>query len=139
MTPQEIATKSAQALWQEDTASQNMQMVLDKVGPGWAEMTLHIEPHHCNGHGTCHGGISFALADSCFAFACNSYNQRHVGQHNHISYIRPIQLGDTIRAIAKEVSKTTNSGIYDISVYNQNEVKCIEMRGWSRRVAGSLY
>lgn len=139
MTPQEVAEKSAEALWKEDRASQWMDMTLDKVEPGVAQMSMKIQPHHCNGHGTCHGGITFMLADSCFAFACNSYNSRCVGQHNHISYIRPVFNGQTIRAVAKEVSKTKNSAIYDITVYNEDNKKCVEMRGWSRNVDGTLF
>lgn len=139
MTPQDIAQRCAFEMWQKDAASQWLGMCLETVKPGYAELSLKVESHHCNGHGICHGGISFALADSCFAFACNSYNQRHVGQHNMVSYLRPIQLGDQILAIANEIHNGRSSGIYDVKIVNQINQICIEMRGFSRRIEGTLF
>ncbi|MEO1424150.1 MAG: phenylacetic acid degradation protein PaaD, partial [Pseudomonadota bacterium] len=80
LSPQMIAERSAAALWAEDAASRSLGLDLISVGPGRAEMALNVQPVHANGHGICHGGYVFLLADSAFAFACNSYNQRAVAQ-----------------------------------------------------------
>lgn len=139
MTAQEIAEKAAQTMWASDHASAWFGMSLDAVSTGAARLSLSVQEHHCNGHGICHGAVSFALADSAFAFACNSYNQRTVGQHNMVSYLRPIFKGDTITAHASEVSRSTSSGIYDVRVVNQKGQTCVEMRGFSRRIDGQLF
>ena len=139
MTPKEIAERSAEAMWREDQASQWIGMELVEVDAGYAKMQLKVQRYHCNGHGICHGGISFALADSCFAFACNSYNNRCVGQHNMISYLRPIFQGETIIAEAVEINRSKNSGIYDITITNSKDQKFVEMRGFSRTVGDTLF
>ena len=120
LTPKQRAEKSAAAMWANDNASPWFGMSLDAVDEGTAEMSLTVEKHHCNGHDICHGGVIFSLADSTFAFACNSRNQATVAQHNTISYIAPGHLGDRLTARGVEVSLTGRSGIYDITVTNQH-------------------
>jgi len=100
---------------------------------------MTLQTHHTNGHGTCHGGISFLLADSAFAFACNSRNQNTVGQHTFMSYLAPGFEGDRLRATAREVSLTGRSGIYDVVVSNQNGKTLCEFRGISRAIAGTHF
>lgn len=139
MTPKERAEKSANAMWSSDGASQWMGMTLISVDEGHAVLSLTVERHHCNGHGMCHGGISFSLADSCFAFACNSRNQATVAQSNMITYTAPAKLGDTLTATAHEVSLTGRSGIYDVRVTNQDGQTVAEMRGLSRTINGKLF
>ena len=139
MTPKERATRSAEAMWSGDGASQWLGMTLVSVDEGTAIMTMTVEKHHCNGHGMCHGGITFSLADSCFAFACNSRNQATVAQNNMITYTAPAQLGDTLTATAQEVSLTGRSGIYDVRVSNQDGKTVAEMRGLSRAIKGQLF
>ena len=139
MTPQDRATRSAAAMWSDDGASKWLGMTLVSVDEGTAVMTLTVEKHHCNGHGMCHGGITFSLADSTFAFACNSRNQATVAQSNHITYTAPARLGDTLTATAREVSVTGRSGIYDVRVSNQNDETIAEMRGLSRSIKGQLF
>ena len=136
MDAQAIAERSAAAMWSNDKASKWLGFELVSVRPGSAVLRLTVAGQHCNGHGFCHGGVSFALADSAFAFACNSYGERCVGQHNMISYLRPIAVGDVLTAEAREVSRSKRSGIYDVSINNQNNRKCVEMRGFSHRVEG---
>jgi acyl-CoA thioesterase len=97
-----------------------------------------VRPEMSNGHGTCHGGYTFLLADSAFAFACNGYNQRTVGQHAAITYLAPGRLGDRLTATAREVSRQGRSGVYDVRVTNQDGVQIAEFRGHSRTVKGSL-
>jgi len=102
-------------------------------------LQLTVEKHHCNGLGLCHGGVTYALADSAFAFACNSRNQATVAQHNSITYIAPGQLGDTLIATATEVSLSGRSGIYDVSVKTHEDVLIATFRGLSRAVRGTLF
>lgn len=135
----QIAQKSAQAMWESDTASKYLGMELLDVDQGYAKMSLTIKPEFCNGHGICHGGIIFTFADSCFAFACNSYNERVVSQHSMITFLRPTASGETLIGEAFEISRGKNSGIYDIKVKNSQDKICAEMRGFSRKIEGRLF
>ncbi len=139
LTPKDRAEKSAAAMWDSDQASKWAGMSIEAVEEGHATLTLTVEPHHCNGHGICHGGVTFMLADSAFAFACNSRNQATVAQHNMISFVAPGRLGDQLRAEAREVSLTGRSGLYDVSVRNQEGQLIAEMRGCSRAIKGQLF
>lgn len=139
MTPKDRAECSAKALWRDDHASHWLGLSLDTVDEGTARLSMTVERHHCNGHGICHGGITFALADSTFAFACNSRNQSTVAQNNMITFIAPGRLGDRLTAEATEVSLTGRSGIYDVRVTNQDGVVIAEMRGLSRSIRGQLF
>ena len=136
---QKIAEKSAQTLWDADNASQNLGMKIEKITAGEAVLTMEVKPEYCNGHSTCHGGFSFTLADSAFAFACNSYNARCVGQHNMVSYVRPAFAGDRLTAHATEIHRGKTSGIYNITVKNQNDKIILEMRGFSHCIGTPLY
>lgn len=137
MTPQELAEASTASLWNGDSTSQRLGMVLDHVGPGTATMTMTVTEAMSNGHGTCHGGYIFTFADSAFAFACNSYNQHVVGQHCSISYLIPVRLGDRLTATATETSRQGRSGIYDVRITNQDGAHVAEFRGHSRVVKGT--
>ncbi|MFW8636482.1 hydroxyphenylacetyl-CoA thioesterase PaaI [Cribrihabitans pelagius] len=139
MTPRERAEKSAAAMWADDHASKWAGMEITHVDEGAATLELTIAQHHCNGHGICHGGVTFMLADSAFAFACNSRNQATVAQHNVISFTAPGRLGDTLIANAREVSLNGRSGIYDVTVTNQDGQQIAEFRGFSRAVKGQLF
>ncbi len=137
MTPQELAEASAKALWNDDSASQRLGMVMDHLAPGEATLSMIVTPEMSNGHGTCHGGYIFMLADSAFAFACNGYNQRTVGQHAAITYLSPGRVGDRLIAACREVSLQGRSGVYDVCVTNQDGVQIAEFRGLSRTVKGT--
>lgn len=137
MTPQELAEACAQALWNDDSASQRLGMVLDHLAPGEATLSMTVTEAMSNGHGTCHGGYIFTLADSAFAFACNGYNQRTVGQHASITYLAPGRLGDRLTAAAREVSRQGRSGVYDVRVTDQDGQHIAEFRGHSRTVKGT--
>lgn len=139
MTPKERAEKSADAMWTNDKASQWVGLEIHEVDEGHATLTLRVQPHHCNGHGICHGGIIFTLADSAFAFACNSRNQATVAQHNTINYVAPAQMGDQLSAHAREVSLSGRSGIYDVTVTDQHHETIAEFRGMSRAIKGQLF
>jgi acyl-CoA thioesterase len=139
MTPQERAEKASTAMWANDRASPWIGLELGEVTEGGARMSLRVQAHHCNGHDICHGGVIFTLADSAFAFACNSRNQNTVAQNNMITFIVPGQLGDVLSAEAREVSLAGRSGIYDVRVHNQDGVLIAEMRGLSRAIKGQLF
>lgn len=139
MTPQQRAEKSAAAMWADDQASKWAGMEITHMDEGAAVLELTVAQHHCNGHGICHGGVTFMLADSAFAFACNSRNQSTLAQHNMISFTAPGQLGDRLIAQAREVSLTGRSGIYDVTVTNHKGHKIAEFRGFSRAINGQLF
>jgi acyl-CoA thioesterase len=106
-------------------------MEILQIKAGEATLTMTVKPHMVNGHGIAHGGFIFTLADSAFAFACNSYNERTVAAQCNISFIRPGKLGDRLVATAREISRTGRSGIYDVRV-SVDDITIAELRGHSR-------
>jgi len=138
MTPEAVARRSAEVMWAADAASKWLGMSLDHVGPGTATLGFTVEAHHCNGHGICHGGYIFTLADSAFAFACNSYNRLAVAQHNQISFLAPGRLGARLVAVAHEVTVAGRTGIYDAEV-RDGEALIATFRGVSREVGGTHF
>lgn len=138
MSPDELAQASARALWAEDVASCDLGMSIDHVAPGLAALSMTVRSGMCNGHGTCHGGFIFALADSAFAYACNSHGQRAVAQHASVTYIQPALEGDRLVATAREVSRRGRGGIYDVTVANAAGEVVAEFRGHSRTIKGTL-
>jgi len=139
ITPQERATRAADAMWAGDRASKWLGMNLDEIAPGIAVTSMVVQPHHLNGHNICHGGFIFTLADSAFAFACNSHNQLAVAQHNTVSFIAPGKLGEKLVARASETNKTGRNGIYDVTVTGENGRVIAEFRGCSRVIAGTHF
>lgn len=133
---QAIAARSAQVMWAADQASNWLGLVMVSVAPGQAIVKLDLKSHHLNGHGICHGGIIFMLADSTFALACNSYNQIAVAQHNSITYLAPGQPGSTLTAQASQVSLTGRSGLYDVVVSDETGTVIAQFRGHSRVIRG---
>ena len=99
---------------------------------------MTITPQMVNGHGTCHGGYIFTLADSAFAFACNGYNQRTVAQHTSLTFIRPGKQGDRLTATAEEQARGGRTGVYDITLTNQDGRKVALFRGRSYEVRGTV-
>lgn len=138
LSPTALAKACAEAMWEDDHATKHLNMQLLHVDAGVATISMRVEKHMLNGHGTCHGGYMFTLLDSCFAFACNTYNQRTVGQHCSITYMAPAFEHDELTATAREVSRVGRSGIYDISLHNQRGEHLAEFRGHSRTIKGSL-
>ncbi len=138
LSPQALAEACAQAMWNEDSASQRLGMTLEHIAPGEATLSMTITDQMTNGHGNCHGGYMFTLADSAFAFACNGYNQRTVAQHCAVTFVAPAYRGDRLRAVAVENARFGRSGIYDVRVTNQHGALIAEFRGHSRTVKGTL-
>ena len=136
LSPDDLARACADAMWQDDDASQGLGMEIIDVKAGQATLAMTVKPHMVNGHGIAHGGFIFLLADSTFAFACNSRNERAVAAHCNISFIKPGKLGDRLVATAKEISRSGRSGIYDVRV-TVDGVAIAELRGHSRTVGGA--
>lgn len=136
LSPDEIARACAEAMWREDDASKGLGMKLIEVSAGQATLSMTIGPHMVNGQRIAHGGFIFTLADSAFAFACNTYNERVVAAQGNITFIRSAKLGDLLIAKAREVSRNGRSGIYDVRV-TAGEVVIAEFRGHSRSVSGT--
>ncbi|MDE9449507.1 hydroxyphenylacetyl-CoA thioesterase PaaI [Aliiroseovarius sp. Z3] len=139
MTPQDRAERAAKVMWDDDPASQGLGMSLDQIGPGTAVISMTVRADMANGHGICHGGFIFALADSAFAFACNSYNHRVVAQHNSITYLAPGKLGERLVATAREASRAGRSGIYDVTVTGEDGRNVALFRGHSRQISGTHF
>src|SRR3954468_7671467 len=136
LSPDDIARACADAMWKEDDASKGLGMKIVEVKPGFAALTMTVEPHMVNGQRIAHGGFIFLLADSTFAFACNSHNERAVAAQCNITFITPGTLGDRLVAAAREISRTGRSGIYDVRVA-VDDVVIAEFRGHSRTIGGA--
>lgn len=135
---QAVASACAESLWKEDRTSQKLGMKIVRIGPGEAELSMTVTDDMVNGHNIGHGGYLFTLADSTFAFACNTYNQRCVAQHCSISFLAPVHAGEQLRSVAKEVSRQGRNGIYDITVYDSQSKAIVEFRGYSRTIKGAV-
>ena len=136
MTPEDRARKCAEIMFADDAASNGLGMTIEDVGPGSAVMQMRVRSDMLNGHGICHGGFIFSLADSAFAFACNSYNQYVVAQQNQITFVAPGKAEEMLRATATETSRTGRSGVYDVTVTGEDGRTIAHMRGLTRSVKG---
>jgi acyl-CoA thioesterase len=136
LSSDDLARACADAMWKEDDASQGLGMEIVRVKAGEAVLTMTVQPHMVNGQRIAHGGFIFLLADSAFAFACNSHNERTVAAQCNISFIRPGKLGDRLVATAREISRTGRSGIYDVRV-TVDGTAIAELRGHSRTIGGA--
>lgn len=134
----EIARACAEVLWAEDAASRGLGMQLISVEPGRAVLAMTVTERMVNGHGICHGGFIFTLADSAFAFACNTYNQRTVAQHCSVTFLAPCRLGDRLVARGVERHRAGRSGLYDITVTRDDGTPIAECRGQSRTIDGTF-
>lgn len=130
-----IARESADRMRAADPASLGLGLQLLDVGPGYASMAMEVTSAMTNGHGTAHGGFIFALADSTFAFACNSRGDKAVAQHCTVTYLRPGRIGDRLVATAHEVAREGRGGIYDVNV-SAGDDTIAEFRGHSRTIGG---
>jgi acyl-CoA thioesterase len=136
LSPDDLARACAEAMWREDDASKGLGMELVEVKPGRATLAMTVQPHMVNGQRIAHGGFIFTLADSAFAFACNTHNERVVAAQGNITFIRPGKLGDLLVATAREISRSARSGIYDVQV-TVGDAVIAEFRGHSRSIGGA--
>ena len=135
---EDLASRVAAAMWADDTASAGLGMRLVSVGDGTAVLEMPVRDDMVNGHGMAHGGFVFTLADSAFAFACNSYNRRAVAAGAEIRFRRPTRLGDELVATAVERSSDGRDGVYDVTVTSGGTVVA-EFVGRSREIGGPVW
>jgi acyl-CoA thioesterase len=136
--PQALAELTAKTMYDSDAASQALGARVVSVAPGEASMSMTIRADMLNGHKTCHGGFIFALADSTFAFACNSRNAVTVASGCTIDYLAPGFEGDVLTAHATEYSLAGRTGVYDVQVTNQDGKRIAIFRGRSYRIKGQV-
>jgi acyl-CoA thioesterase len=134
---EDLAARVAAAMWADDAASAGLGMRLVEVGTGTARLEMTVRDDMVNGHGIAHGGFVFTLADSAFAFACNSRNQVTVAQACDIVFVAAAQRGDVLVAEAVERTSYGRNGIYDVTVRRGDEVVA-EFRGRSRQLSGTV-
>jgi acyl-CoA thioesterase len=135
---QQLAEACAAAMWAADRASAGLGMRILRIAPGEADLTMPVEARMVNGHGICHGGFIYTLADSAFAFACNSFNRRAVAQSNSITYLRPARIDDLLTARAIQTTSAGRSGITDVTVTDHQGRSIAVFRGLSRTLEGHL-
>jgi acyl-CoA thioesterase len=137
-TPQKIAEAAAAAMWAQDQASQALGMEIVSVGPGRATLRMTVRPDMCNGVRTCHGGMIFTLADSAFAFACNSHNKVTVANNCNVSFVAAAREGDVLTAAAVEQHRGGRSGVTDVTVSAGDGRLIAVFRGHSTQIKGEL-
>jgi acyl-CoA thioesterase len=130
----ELARSAVQAMYRTDRASQNLGLEILDVAPGSVRVSMTVRPEMVNGHGLCHGGVIFALADSAFAFACNSHGELMVAAGANIEFLAPTPAGELLTAIATEVSRSTRHGIYDVRVSKSSGQTVALFRGRCARL-----
>lgn len=134
-----LARRAGEAMYASDLAAQNLGIVLEEIRPGYARMRMSVREDMLNGHTTCHGGYVFVLADTAFAFACNSYNRTTVAASAAIEFLAPSYLNDVLTAVAEEQVLGAKLGIYDAVITNQHGRRIALFRGRSYRVRGTIF
>jgi acyl-CoA thioesterase len=131
--PEELARRSADVMWAGDAASKMLGLEIVSVGPGTATLSMTVRADMINGWDLCHGGLIASLADSAFAFACNSHGVVTVASGFDVSFLESARLGDDLVAVATEVALRGRSGLYDVTVTRTSDLAVIaEFRGRSR-------
>lgn len=137
-TRQRVAEAAGRGMYARDAAAQALGIELLEIRPGYARMAMRVRADMLNGHTTCHGGLIFTLADTAFAYSCNSHNRNAVAQHCTISFLAPAQKGDLLTAEAHEQALSGRNGVYDIRVSNQKGELVALFRGNSRVIQGAV-
>ncbi|WDY60505.1 hydroxyphenylacetyl-CoA thioesterase PaaI [Pseudomonas sp. PSKL.D1] len=137
-SPTELALACADAMFARDNATQALGISLLGAGPGCATLRMPVRADMIQGHGTCHGGFLFALADSAFAFACNSYDEATVALGCSIDYVAPAMRDDVLTATATELSRKGRTGLYDVRIENQHGALIAMFHGKSYKVRGTV-
>jgi acyl-CoA thioesterase len=138
-SPEEgLAAAVGEAMYARDTASQSLGMALEEVRPGYARLRMRVRADMLNGHGSCHGGVVFALADSAFAFACNSHDIVTVAAGCSIEFLAPAHEGDELVAVAEERFLEGRNGVYDVDVRGADEALVATFRGRSAATGGRI-
>ena len=135
---QALAARVAASMYERDNASQGLGIRVAQVAPGFAQLVMTVRTDMVNGHAITYGGLVFTLADSAFAFACNSYNMNTVAAGCTIEFLAPSREGDVLTATAREHTLVGRTGIYDVDVKNQNGDTIALFRGKSARIKGHV-
>ena len=125
-------------MWSRDHAAKALGMAIAEVAPGSSRLTMEVRQDMVNGHAICHGGMLFTLADTAFAYACNSYNRNTVASACSIDFLAPAHLGDSLVAVAEERAQSGRSGVYDVSVSTAAGKTVALFRGKSARIQGDV-
>ena len=139
LTAQQVASRCTEIMWPNDHAAQGLGIVIRETTPGGAVAEMTVRQDMVNGHGIAHGGFIFALADTNFAYACNTFNHYTVAAGVDINFISPAHLGDTLTAVGRSRHQGGRSGIYDIEVTNQAGKLIAVFRGRSTRIKGHFF
>ncbi|MFT5610198.1 MAG: acyl-CoA thioesterase [Arenicella sp.] len=134
----EIAERASAHMHSTDYCAQMLGIEVQKVAPGYAELTMTVRPEFANGHGMCQGGLISTLADTAFAHACNSCNRKTVAQRFSIDFIRPANVGEKLVAVAEQQSRGKLTGIYQVNVTNSNQKLVAIFNGSSFEVGGAV-
>jgi acyl-CoA thioesterase len=134
MDPQTIADRVGTGMLAEDAASRGLGMKIEAMGPGYSRMAMAVRPEMLNGFKICHGGFITTLADSAFAFACNSYNELTLAAGIAVDFVAPAREGDVLTAEAREATLAGRTGVYDVKVTNQRGETIALLRGRSHRL-----
>ena len=136
---QRTAETVAEGLYNRDRAAQAMGVEIESVGPGYARLAMTVRADMLNGFAICHGGVTFGLADTAFAYACNARNEATVALSCDITYTAPAKEGDRLVAVARERSLHGRTGVYDIDVIDRTTDRTVALfRGKSYRIGGAV-
>ncbi len=138
MTEAELAQACADSMYSRDVAAQELGIKIEVTGVGSSRMSMTITAHMLNGHGVCHGGFIFALADTAFAYACNSRNSINLAQSCSIDFVSPAKEGELLTATAEQHHQFSRTGLYDITVTRANGEAVARFRGRSYRIKGTI-
>lgn len=138
LSPQGVAKAVSETMYRKDLAAQHLGIALKNIGPGRAVMSMRVTSNMLNGHDICHGGYIFTLADTAFAYACNAYNDSTVAQGAQINFLKPVSPESLLTATAIEISRSKNTGVYDITVTDQDNRTVALFRGNSHRIKGQI-
>lgn len=138
LSPQQMAQRTRDAMYENDFKLHEMGIQITEIAPGYAKATMTVTKSMLNGHGMTHGGSTFSLADTAFAYACNTYNKTTVASGCDITFSAPSKEGDVLTAVAKETILMGRSGIYDVTVTRQDGQVVALFRGRSRTISGEV-
>jgi acyl-CoA thioesterase len=136
--PQAVAEAVRSGMYARDRAAQALGITVEEVAPGFARCRMPVREDMAQGHGTGHGGITFTLADTAFAYACNAYNRATVALGAEIAFLAPARVGDTLLATARERSRSGRTGIYDVEVTGADGTLIALFRGTAYETRGEV-
>jgi acyl-CoA thioesterase len=134
----ELASRVAKALFERDAASRGLGIEIEEVRAGYVKLSMLVRPEMLNGHDVCHGGFIFAMADSAFAFCCNSFNNNTLASGVTIDFLAPARRGDRLTAVATPIWRSRRIGLFEIVVTKQDGTQIAAFRGRSYQIAGNV-